>query len=77
MVELMQKGEQNDVSSVLRNTKITLKLYPEQNSRNADFRYSLNPLLRGSTRLKNFNWELFVHRPYIPEIVPRDYYLFT
>jgi transposase len=27
--------------------------------------------------LEHFNWELFDHTPYIPDLAPRDYHLFT
>jgi transposase len=27
--------------------------------------------------LEHFNWELFDHPPYIPDLAPRDYRLFT
>jgi histone-lysine N-methyltransferase SETMAR len=27
--------------------------------------------------LEHFNWELFDHHPYSPDLTPSDYYLFT
>jgi hypothetical protein len=33
--------------------------------------------VRTRTLQKHFSWELFDHAPYIPDLAPRDYQLFT
>jgi hypothetical protein len=37
------------------------------------------PLTAASTRelLEHFNWELFDHLPYSPDLAPSEYHLFT
>jgi transposase len=32
---------------------------------------------RNRALLEQFNWELFDHRPYSPDLAPRDYHQFT
>jgi hypothetical protein len=32
---------------------------------------------RTRTLLAHFNWELFDHPPYIPDVTPSNYHLFT
>jgi transposase len=32
---------------------------------------------RTSALLEHFNWELFEHPPYSPDLAPSDYHLFT
>jgi hypothetical protein len=37
----------------------------------------LHTAARTSALLEHFNWELFDHPPYSPDLVPSDYHLFT
>jgi hypothetical protein len=43
------------------------------------FQVSALPHTAARTRvlLEHFNWELFDHPPYSPDLAPRDYHLFT
>jgi hypothetical protein len=69
----------NNVRNVLRNTKITEYDHSEQNGWNADIRCSAPPPTDFRTRalLERFNWELFDHPPYSPDLAPSDFDLFT
>jgi hypothetical protein len=37
----------------------------------------MNTAARTQSLLEHFNWELFDHPPYSPDLAPRDYHLFT
>jgi transposase len=41
--------------------------------------YNARPHTAARTRalLEHFNWELFDHPPYSPDLAPNDYHLFT
>jgi hypothetical protein len=78
--------DNSKVRSVLQNTKKKLHRadHSEQNAWNADISVVLlnnNVFLHiaACTRalMEHFNWELFDHPPYSPDLTPSDCHLFT
>jgi transposase len=69
-------NDHNYVIIVLRNTKILRRTI-----QNADVLFHdnarPNTTARSRALLEHFNWELFDHPPYSPELAPSDYHLFT
>jgi histone-lysine N-methyltransferase SETMAR len=74
--------DHNNVRSILQNTKKTRRVI--QNSRCGMLTYGIvlhhnNARTAARTRalLEHFNWKLFDHPPYSPDLAPSDYHLFT
>jgi hypothetical protein len=84
MVEFIQQGT-TVMSEVYRETLKELRR-AIQNARHGMLTYSvvlflhnacLHTAARTQAQLEHFNWELFDHLPYSPNLAPNEYHLFT
>jgi hypothetical protein len=88
MVNIYATSDHNNVTNVLRNTKKTCVGPDIQNKRRGmltfgvvlfheNARPHMSTAARTRALLGHFNWELFDHLPYSPNLALSDYHLFT